>query len=92
MNNHLRVPTTPEIYGSLLSQHLGDLHVFSTYTKVGVTEPERCEAFTVWGFKDSDWPFMGAESSWLEEPDTYKRLDEKHEYWLCSPLGEECDE
>jgi hypothetical protein len=45
---------------------------------------------TAYGFKGCDWPLIEYRTTWeIDHEKPYKRANEKHEYWLCIPIGEE---
>ena len=51
-------------------------------------DPLTCKMMTEYGFKNADMPIIGAESTW-EKCSGYKRVNEKHKYWLCIAIEDE---
>ena len=92
MDNYKRITTSAEVWAVIRARHSNDLGVFST-----ISEPDgdpfgnscHCRMMTEYGFKDSDYPLIGAETTWQKHPvNEFDRVNEKHEYWLCMPLEE----
>lgn len=65
-----------------------ELVVFCSYSAPDGDQfgnPDECQMFTEFGFRDADVPLIGAKTTWEKDPECeYNRLNEKTEYWLCS--------
>jgi hypothetical protein len=89
MADWIRIPTSPEVAAVIRARHGKDLVVFASFSDPNGTfndgpgEHGRME--TAWGFKDSVVPILEARTTWDIDPENeYKRLNEQHEYWLCT--------
>ena len=87
-----KIPTSYEVWLSIKKQHLNQLKLFSSYSapdgdyfgdiKTGVM-------MTEYGFDGASCPIMGAETKWdIDREHPYKKVNERHEYWLCVPIEE----
>jgi len=91
--NYKRKPTTYAVWKAIKEAHSEDLIVFSTYSAPDgdmYGDPDQCVMFTEYGFREAEYPFMGAETTW-DRPDRFsaERENETHEYWLCLPKASE---
>ena len=90
------VLTSPEVWAVIFARHGKDLKVFSSYSNPtgdchlggGIPTME-----TSYGFDGSDFALVRAKTTWKTtwgkgDPE-YKRVNEKHEYWLCLPKKDE---
>ena len=92
MKDYNLIPTSAEVWAVIKARHHAELRVFASYS-----DPEgeyfghtRGTMETSYGFANADYPLMEAHTTWDIYPQTpYKRLNEKHEYWLCIPVKEE---
>ena len=89
----MKISTSAEVWAVIRARHANDLVVFSSYSAPDgdpYRSSDKCEMMTEYGFKDSDYPFIGARTTWQKHPTIeYKREHEKHEYWLCIPEPQE---
>lgn len=89
MSNYKTIPTSAEVWAVINARH-PELRVFGSYSAPEgdqFSNPEKGRMFTSLGFKNSDYPIMEAQTTWdinIENPS--KRMNEKHEYWLCLPI------
>lgn len=82
-----KIPTTDQMYWQILKDHHpSDLSVYSTATYPGGSRYVE----TVWCFKGSEFPLVGALTTWDSENDG-KRENEKHEYWMYAITKEDLD-
>lgn len=71
------IATSAEVWAVLRARHSEEMDVFSTFSN-----PDGGVMETTYGLKGSDWPLIGAKTTWRLEPGHYARQDEKTEYWL----------
>ena len=79
-----RIPTHYEVWVTIRNAH-PELVVHSSYSALEADyfgDPSVCKMMTEYGFKDSDMPIIGAESTW-DSHSGNKRINGKHKYWLC---------
>jgi hypothetical protein len=88
----MHIKTTKEVWAVMHASH-PELKVFCSYSAPDGSEygdPDRCEMMTEYGFPSCDEPIMGARTTWDKAPKGDRtRPNEKTEYWLCNPVGEE---
>jgi hypothetical protein len=77
--NYRLIPTTPEVWRTIMATH--DLWPFGAYTDSdgGVVQ-------TSYAFPGADYPLVEAHTTWdadTEQP--FRRANEKHRYYLCVP-------
>ncbi len=95
--NYKRIPTTYEVYRTILNNHVqtlveagkSDLSVLESYTNI--VDHGTSTIYTVWGLKGADCPLIGAETTYDRDWGVEVEGTEKHEYWLCVPICE-CEE
>lgn len=83
--------TSTDVFVAIRSSHGDDLRVFGSYSA-----PERGIMFTSFGLRGAECPLIEAETTW-DVDDQYgydpatpaRRLNEKHQYWLCIPVEED---
>lgn len=82
------VETTYDVWKAIKNAH-PELRVFGSCTEV-----ERGYIFTSYGFPDSDYPIMQAETrfdwQWNESGGFDEQVNVEHKYWLCLP--KKCEE
>jgi len=89
MTMHNSIPTSPEVWAVIKARHGPNLKVYASFsdpegTFMGRDGTEgRME--TSYALPGADFPLMEARTTWRIDPDSRKRHDEKHEYWLCVP-------
>ena len=87
-----KIPTTPEVWAVIRASHR-ELVVFSTYSAPDGEphgNPDKCRMMTEYGFKDFEFPTIGAETTWNKDPEcSWGKLSEKHNYWLCVAVHDE---
>lgn len=88
--------TSAEVWAVIRAKHHADLVPFSTFSDPdgtmfgGSGQNGRME--TAYGFQGADFPIMEAVTTWdIDRSEPYKRLNEKHRYWLCLPRKSEDD-
>ena len=85
-----KIPTTPEVWAVIKARHHNDLMVFSSYSAPDGDQfgnPDEGRMMTEYGFINADLPLMGADTRWdIDREKPHKRLNERHEYWLCVPI------
>lgn len=92
MSDYKRVKTTSAVFVAIRLAHT-DMVVFGSYSAPDgdqFGDPSKGRMFTSFGFENSDYPVIEAETTWdicAEEP--YKRNNETHEYWLCLPIRDD---
>lgn len=91
MSGFRKIVTSAEVYAVLRAKHGSDMAVYSSFSdpdgtsfggdgRVGRIETE-------WAMRDGTVPILAAKTTWEIDPSTpYKRINEKHEYWLCYPI------
>ena len=92
MSEYKRIETTPEVWAVIRARHASVMVVFSTYSdpqgEHNGNTSGRME--TAWGFPGASVPTLYAKTTWDIDPEfSYKRGNEKHEYWLCVATGEQ---
>lgn len=93
MNSFFGISTSAEVYAVIFARHRDRLTVFSSFSDPAGTfnggPGEVGRMHTTWGFQGCEWPLLEARTEWQIDPEqSYKRINEKHEYWLCMPVGE----
>lgn len=93
MSEYRRVSTSAEVWAVIRARH-PDLCVFESFSDPngafngGSGLTGRME--TALGFRGEDYPLIAAKTTWGINPDEpYKRMNERHEYWLCLPVRED---
>lgn len=88
--HYKKIKTSAEVWAVIKAAH-PDLVVFST-----VSNPEGdphgslndCRMMTEYGFKESDFPLLGANTTWSKDlMEGYERTDMETEYWLCAVIS-----
>jgi len=96
MRNYKRIPTSAEVCAVIRVRHSKELTVFSTFSDPdgtfngGPGEFGRME--TSYGFNgfNCDYPLIEYRTTWeIDHDQPSKRVNEKHEYWLCVALVDE---
>jgi hypothetical protein len=91
MSEYKTIPTTYEVWKTI-KEHHPDLVVFGSFSAPDgdyFGDPNRGKMFTSYGFKNTDYPIVQAETQWnIGFPDRSVRHDEEHEYWLCVAIEE----
>jgi hypothetical protein len=92
MTDYNRVATSAEVWAVIRARH-PEMKVFGSYSASDgdqFGDPTKGKMFTSFGFDQSDYPVMEAQTTWdIDKECSYKRNNEKHEYWLCLPRREE---
>jgi hypothetical protein len=96
MTDYKRTPTSAEVWAVIRARH-PELKVFGSYSAPDgdhFGDPSKGKMFTSYGFDGADFPIMEAQTTWDIDMDAppekrFKRLNERHEYWLCLPLKED---
>lgn len=89
MSDYARIPTSAEVWAVIHARHKDDLGVYATFSAPdgdpnGNPDVGRME--TAYGLRGSDYPLMEARTTWeIDRSQPHRRLNEKHEYWLCVP-------
>lgn len=87
MKNYKRVLTSAEVWAVIRARH-PEMCVFSSYSEPS-SENGGC-MFTSYGFNQGDYPVIEAQTTWdTDQESPHKRINERHEYWLCIPLCED---
>jgi hypothetical protein len=82
MSDYRIVETSAEVWAVIRARH-PELRVFGTASFEG-------DMFTSFGFSKADYPLIEARTTWERDPeDQYRRINERHRYWLCLPIKEE---
>lgn len=94
MADYKTVPTSPEVWAVIQARHGKELKVSSSFSDPSGTFNGGCgkqgRMETSYSFSDSDYPLMEARTTWdIDRAEPHKRINEKHEYWLCLPKREE---
>lgn len=91
MGNYKRVSTSAEVWAVIRARH-PEMRVFGSYSAPDgdyFGDPSKGKMFTSYGFEHGDFPVIEAQTTWdIDREFSYKRLNEKHEYWLCLPIKE----
>jgi len=86
MSEYKKVPTVYAVWKALKAAH-PELKVFSSYSAPDGDQfgnPNVCRMMTEYGFNGTDFPIMGAETTWDRDSENpHKRPNEQHKYWLC---------
>lgn len=95
MSDYKRVSTSAEVWAVIRARH-PEMVVFGSYSAPNGDEfgdPTQAKMFTSYGFESGDFPVIEAQTTWevsSENPESkYKRINEKHEYWLYLPIKDE---
>ncbi|MCP5004959.1 MAG: hypothetical protein GY941_13645 [Planctomycetes bacterium] len=90
MTDYKKITTSPEVWAVIKARHHKDLGVFGSFSAPDgdhYGNPDEGIMKTEYGFKDADYPLMGAETRWdIDRETPHKRINERHEYWLCLPI------
>jgi len=85
-----KTPTTPEVWAVIKARHHKDLMVFSSYSAPDgdrFGDPDQGRMMTEYGLVNAGCPLMGADTRWdIDREKLHKRINERHEYWLCVPV------
>ena len=78
------IPTSAEVIACICIKHDKDLRVFSSFSapECGVMETQYAFAF-------QEIPLFGIKTNWDIGDSSWKRENEKTEYWLCVAEKEE---
>lgn len=91
MKNYRNIGSSLEVWRAIRKHHKSELCVYSSYSAPDGDEfgdPNQGVMMTEYGFKDGDYPLMGARTTWDIHPENKShRNNELHEYWLCSPIN-----
>ena len=91
MSDYRRAPTTKEVWAVIHASH-PDLKVFGSYSAPDgdrFGNPSQGKMFTSYGLDGGDYPLIEAETTWdIDAAKTYKRNNERHQFWLCLPIKE----
>lgn len=90
MEDYKKIPTTREVWAVIHASHYKHLKVFSTYSNPHGDDGMSIipTMMTEYGFVDSDYPIIGAETTWSKQSDG-TRADEKTRYWICVAIEQE---
>lgn len=93
MRDYKRISTSAEVYAVIKVRHT-ELKVFSSFSDPEGTAFGGCgmqgRMETSYGFEGSDYPILDAKTTWdIDRDQPYKRVNEKHEFWLCLPIKEQ---
>jgi hypothetical protein len=92
MSDYKRASTSAEVWAVIRARH-PEMRVFSTYSAPDgdqFGDPNKGKMFTSYGFEHGDYPVIEAQTTWDIDPVTRrKRVNERHEYWLCLPERDE---
>jgi hypothetical protein len=85
-----QIPTSAEVWAVIMARHHADLTVYASFSDPdgSYSGGEFCRMETAYGLKSADFPLMSARTTW-RKGEGHKRVDEKHEYWLCAPIKED---
>jgi hypothetical protein len=91
--NYKKVPTSAEVWAVIRARHPAELQVFGTISEPAGNphgDPTVGLMVTSYGFPGGDFPVIEARTTWdiVEGQPSYKRTNEKHEYWLCHGVEE----
>jgi hypothetical protein len=91
--NYVRIATSAEVAAVIRARHDKELAVFASFSDPDGTfnggAGERGRMETAWGFKGADAPILEARTTWtIDRKQQHKRIEEKHEYWLCAAKEE----
>jgi hypothetical protein len=96
MSGYKKIPTSAEVCAVIRARHNADMTVFATFSDPDGTfnggPGERGRMDTAYGLKGCDWPLIEYRTTWDIDQDperSYKRHNEKHEYWICIPLRDD---
>jgi len=81
----MKIKTSAEVWAVIHARHNKDLTVFESYSAPdgGENRSDKGVMYTGYGLKGADYPLMAAETTWdIDNERSYKRHNEKHEYWL----------
>lgn len=92
MSDFRRVSTSPEVFAVIRARH-PELRVFGSYSAPDGNQfgnPSQGVMFTSLGFSGHEFPIIEAQTTWdIDREQPYKRISEKHEYWLCIGIKED---
>lgn len=90
--DYKKFPTTEKVWDAIRLAH-PDMGLFSTFTAMDgspFVTPGTGAAMTEWGFRDGDFPVIGARTTWdIDWENDTGRSNEKTAYWLCVGIKEE---
>ena len=91
MCGYVRMITTPEVWAVIRARHHDDMKVFSSFSAPdgdSMGNPDEGRMDTEYGFAGAPHPFIGTSTRWdIDREQPHKRLNERHNYWLCIPDG-----
>jgi len=88
VSDYIKHETTYEVWKIIREAH-PDLVVFGSYSAPDgdrFGDPNKAVMITSYGFEDDTFPIIEARTEWdidFENPDSGKRKNETHKYWLC---------
>ena len=87
---HKLIPTSREVWAVIRARHSEELKVFSTASyPMGFMGGKTAFMETSYGFDGASCPIISARTEWDIDPtDETKRLNERHQFWLCAPQYE----
>jgi len=95
MTDYHKHETSAEVYAVIWARHRDELRAFGSFS-----DPEGSSPYgngtptmeTSWCLPKSDFPLIEIRTTWDKETDaerrSNKRINEKHQYWLCLPIKE----
>jgi len=94
VRDYVQITTSPEVYHVIFARHHEQLKAFETFSDPDGTfnggPGEIGRMVTSWGFDGCRWPILKTQARWDIDPDQpHKRINPKHEYWLCLPVPSE---
>lgn len=91
MRDYKRVPTSAEVWAVIRARH-PEMRVFGSYSAPDgdhFGDLSKGKMFTSYGFEQGDFPVIEAQTTWdIDKETPLKRVNERHEYWLCLPNRE----
>lgn len=84
-DDYQRITTTPEVWAVLRASHGKSLRVFSSYSNPSGNDGLSSERqmMTEYGLPNTDFPIIGAKTTWEQGEKEHDRVNVKTEYWLC---------
>jgi len=73
-----KIETSTEVWAVIRAAH-PEMLVFATASSTG-------DMYTEYGFPGAACPTIAARTTW-DYGENYRRLNERHEYWICVPTG-----
>jgi hypothetical protein len=83
-----RIPTSPEVYAVIMARHREHMTCYGSFSDPDGTfnggPGERGRMVTTWAIAGCDFPILEIRTSWdIDHEKPHKRINEKHEHWLC---------